>query len=306
MHEMLWLGESAALAGALLWAIASVLYGRVGQTIPPLVLNLLKGAIAIGLLGLTLWIQGAQWPQVSGQITLQLGLSGVIGIGLGDTAYLAALRNLGARRALLLETLAPPCSVILAWGVLGERLSGGAITGILITLVGVGWVIAERTPAQQSAQQSGATPSRQRWGLVWGLLAELAQASGAVLSRSALASSEITPLWSSLIRLVGGEVILVGLLLLTRVRQTSPRSTITWTQRGLMAIILAALGGTYLGIWLQQTALKFAPTGIAQTLLATSPLFVLPLVALLGEKITPRSLVGGAIAVIGIALLFNT
>lgn len=306
MNLEIWLGEIAALTGALLWAIASVLYGRVGQKISPLVLNLLKGAIAIGLLGVTLWIQRAAWPQVSGVVTLQLGLSGLIGIGLGDTAYLAALRNLGARRALLLETLAPPFSVILARVVLREQLSGGAIAGILITLAGVGWVISERTPAQQSAQPSVPTPSRQRWGLVWGLLAELAQASGAVLSRSALANSSITPLWSSLLRLVGGEVILIGLFVVAGTRQTPTLNPSTWTKRGLVAIVLAAIGGTYLGIWLQQTALKFAPTGIAQTLLATSPLFVLPVVALLGEKITLRSLIGVVIAVIGIALLFNT
>lgn len=299
MSWVLWLGEISALTGALLWAIASVLYARVGQKIPPLVLNLLKGAIAIVLLGVTLLVQRAVLPPVSAIVVIQLGLSGVIGIGLGDTAYLAALNSLGARRALLLETLAPPFSALLAWIVLDERLSGVAIAGILITLIGVGWVIAERTATGEPERHP------QRWGLLWGLLAELAQASGAVLSRSALATSSITPLWSSLIRLIGGEVIIVGLLLSNSLRQPLSLTSITWTKRGLLAIGLAAVGGTYLGIWLQQTALKFAPTGIAQTLLATSPLFVLPLVALLGEKITLRSLVGVAIAVTGIALLFN-
>ncbi|MEM8641999.1 MAG: DMT family transporter [Cyanobacteria bacterium P01_G01_bin.54] len=301
------IGELAALTGALLWAIASVVYGRmVGQRLPALLLNLLKGAIAIVLLLLTLLSQRATFPAVAGAAVGGLWLSGVVGIGLGDTAYLMALSQLGVRRALLLETLAPPITALLAWLVLGEQLSGAAIAGIGITMVGVGWVIVERNSAQP---MKAIVPPLNWRGLSWGLLAELAQGSGAVLSRQALADTAMTPLWSSLIRLVGGEMILVVLLAVYQWRGQTLGSS-CWrggkmSERGCLAIALAAFGGTYLGIWCQQTALKHAPTGIAQTLLATSPLFVLPIVALLGETLTLRSLLGVVIALVGIALLFN-
>lgn len=75
------------------------------------------------------------------------------------------------------------------------------------------------------------------------------------------------------------------------------------TLRSIGAIAIAAFGSTYLGIWLQQTALKFSPTGIAQTLLATSPLFILPLAALMGEKISSQAIGGVLIAVSGIFVL---
>jgi drug/metabolite transporter (DMT)-like permease len=88
-------------------------------------------------------------------------------------------------------------------------------------------------------------------------------------------------------------------------RRSIFKSTLTWSYKSVGAIAIAAFGGTYLGIWLQQIALKLSPAGIAQTLLATSPLFVLPIVALLGEKITLRATVGVSIAIAGIALLFN-
>ena len=68
--------------------------------------------------------------------------------------------------------------------------------------------------------------------------------------------------------------------------------------------LIASFGSTYLGIWLQQTSLKFAPTGIAQTFLATSPLFILPIVALQGEKISLRAILGAVISLGGIALMF--
>ena len=42
--------EIAALSAACLWLFASVVYGVLGQRIPPLQLNLVKGVIAIALL----------------------------------------------------------------------------------------------------------------------------------------------------------------------------------------------------------------------------------------------------------------
>jgi len=70
-------------------------------------------------------------------------------------------------------------------------------------------------------------------------------------------------------------------------------------------IAIASFGSTYLGIWLQQTSLKYAPAGIAQTFLATSPLFILPIVALQGEKISQRAILGVIISLGGIALMFS-
>jgi drug/metabolite transporter (DMT)-like permease len=53
------IGESAALSAALLWALSSVVYSRLGLKISPLPLNLHKGIIAIALISITLMIQGA-------------------------------------------------------------------------------------------------------------------------------------------------------------------------------------------------------------------------------------------------------
>jgi drug/metabolite transporter (DMT)-like permease len=74
--------------------------------------------------------------------------------------------------------------------------------------------------------------------------------------------------------------------------------------RILSITIGTAFAGTYLGIWLQQTALKYAPAGIAQSLVATSPLFVIPLSLWLGERVSPRAIVGVVLALGGIWLLF--
>lgn len=310
-------GEGAALLAAFLWAAASLMFGRMGRQLSPLVLNLVKGIFALAMLLLTLLIQlgGEQAPKLPVLSVILLALSGGLGIGLGDTAYFSAINALGARKALLLETLAPTMSTVLAWIFLSERLPLNAIAGILITLLGIAWVISERVP--------GDPVPATRAGLQISLVATACQAIGAVLSRAALAGTTVSPLWSSLIRLAAGLIFMAGLVIVcpqyleakstvivqsatamkaTRERWRAVMVALT-SPRLLASVAIASFFATYLGIWLQQIALKYTAAGIAQALLATSPLFVLPIAALLGEKISRRAILGVAVALGGVWLL---
>jgi drug/metabolite transporter (DMT)-like permease len=291
-------GELAALGAAFLWALSALIYAHLGQTIPPTTLNLSKGVIAIAFIAFTLIVQGNYWLTDLDAIALGLLLlSGVLGIGLGDTFYFEALNSIGARQALLLLALAPPLSAIIALICLQEALNLTAWAGILLTALGVAWVISERTPDTVS---KAVNPLR---GISFGILATLGQAIGAVLSRAALAETTITPLWSTLLRLIGGTLI----LLLWMPLQQSPSLWLkAFESKRLLGIItITALLSTYLGIWLQQMAFKYTATGIAQALLATSPLFVLPLAIWMGEVVTLRALLGVFVALGGIGLLFG-
>ncbi|NJL35389.1 MAG: DMT family transporter [Leptolyngbyaceae cyanobacterium SM1_4_3] len=289
-------GELAALSAALIWAIASIIYIRLGKQLPPLVLNLSKSAIAILLILLTLGLRGDFLPDTTPAAVGLLLLSGAIGIGFGDTAFFEALNCLGVRRCLLMEALAPPLTALLALIFLGEQLTLLSYLGIGLTVVGVSWVIVERVP---DAGQ-GNRPLR---GVGFGMIAALGQAGGSVLSRAALVGTEISPLWSTLIRLAAGvAVLLVWAVFQQRGKQgfrplRSPR---------LLAILtLAAFFSTYLAIWLQQTAFKFTAAGIAQALSATSPLFVIPVAMWMGDRVSPRAIFGVLIALGGVWLLFR-
>ena len=294
------LGELAALSAACLWAIAVVVYGHIGQTLPPLRLNVAKGAIALGFIVVTLLILQDPVPTTRPWPLGLLLLSGVMGIGIGDTFLFNSLNQLGARRALLLQTIAPVFGALLAWIFLQETISLPNGIGMGLTIAGIFWVIVERT---QPVDLSPVQPPHQIWqGIGYGLLSALAQAVGVVLARAALTQSEIGPLWSALLRIGAGEVI----LLLWLAWQPNHFQLITQPKEPLKllgTIVLGACLGTYLGIWLQQTSIKYAQVGIAQSLGATSPLFVLPIVAWLGETITFRAIAGAVLALSGIALL---
>lgn len=288
-------GELAALLAACLWAVSSTVYARIGQRIPPLELNLIKGTIAIALLICTCLLK-SDFNVAADPIHLcLLLLSGILGIGLGDTAFFFALNYLGARRALLMETLAPPLTAILALIFLQERLSLFALCGILLTILGVAWVVTERVPSNNSNIDLGR-------GIGFGILAAIALAGGAVLSRGVLATTNISPLWAALLRLIGGVLILVPWVWV-RQKQSRFQFKTLGSAKIIAAIFFAAFAGTYLGIWLQQTAIKLTAASIALTLTNTSPLFVIPIALCLGERVSPRAILGVAVALCGIALL---
>jgi len=289
-------GETAALVAAFCWAIASVGWGRAGRQVAPLELNFIKGAVGVVLLVVTLALQGGLFAPVEWRAVWLLGLSGAVGIGLGDTAYFEAINSLGARRALLLAMLAPPLAGIVAWVSLGERLAPMAWTGMALTILGVAWVITERIPG------SGKPASHLLRGVWMGVLAAMAQVFGAVLTRAAFAQTAVTPLFSALLRMSAAVMTVFVWITLSRPKKkwTVHRSRDVW---GL--VLAATFIGTYVGISLQQFAFKYTSTGVAQTLLSTSPLFILPIVVFVGEKVSPRAVAGVVVALIGIAMLFG-
>ncbi len=291
-------GELAALGVAFLWALTSIVYSKLGKKIPPLLMNLSKGGIAIVLIIFTILLSGQQLlPSINVIPFILLVLSGAVGIGIGDTAYFSALNRLGARRTLLLKTLGPPFAAIASAVFLKEQLSYTAWVGILLTVLGVAWVISER------ATSVTGTNKQLIPGIGFALLSAFTDALGAVFSRAALIDTSITPLWSAMVRLVGGALILLLWLMLERKPVGVPVKELR--SRKLLGIIaLCAFLSTYLGFWLQQISLKFTTAGVAKSLGATSPLFVIPITFFLGDVVTIRAIVGVFVAVAGVGLLF--
>lgn len=295
------IGELAALSAASIWACTSVFDNRLGKQICPSLMTLLKGGTGIIFLSLTLLWQGEQLPSFSPINIGFLLLSGVIGISFGDTCYYQTLNYLGPRRTLLLQVLTSPFSALIAFIYLHETLSFMNWLGMAVTITGVGWVLGE-TPCELQTNRV----TQFKTGAIYGLLGVMGQAVGAVLSRSALSHSSIHPLWSTLLRLIAGMIVLLIWHFLTRKKQTIPRKQhkhVWGFWIGTLA--LSAFFGTYLGGWLQQTAFKYTATGVAQALCATSPAFILPIGMWMGEKVSYRAVQGVLIAFVGIGLLLG-
>jgi drug/metabolite transporter (DMT)-like permease len=290
--------EMAALGTATCWATTGILASDAIRALGPFHFNLIRqGLVALLLAGIVLASGAMALPDGKGIAVL--ALSGVVGILLGDTLNFAAVGRLGPRRAGAIFALNAPMAAVLGWLILGERLGGQAALGIGITVAGVALAIMGRPPqaAHRLEQQSG----RLRAGLMFGLLAALGQAAGALVARPYMAGG-LDPYVGSLIR-VGASGLVMGIIATLPIAPPRPKAVTVTT---LLLTALTALIGLLLGMTLFLYALKGAQTGIIATLSATSPVIILPLLWLrTGQRPSAKSWAGAALAVAGLALIFT-
>lgn len=306
-------GELAALSAALLWAFGSVLYAGVGRYVRAVNMNLIKGVFSCSLMlavlvfGTFFNLSGfdlATIEVISKEAMTLLVISGVIGIGLGDTAYFACLRRIGPQNGLMLESTAPIMASLMALLLFQEYLSFMAWCGIVMTSAGV--VLVVKWSRSSFTHVPGLS------GVLFGLLAALCQATGIVLSRQALLMGQVEPLASALVRLSAALVIVLiwfGLRGAISYKPATRQSIVDTlkslhTNRLILKVAAAIFLGTFLGIWLMQTSVKYTSAGITQTLLATSPLFAMLIGRLRGQTQTPLVWLGLLLGFCGIGLLF--
>lgn len=289
------MGELYAVAAAITWAFGSLLFARIGRDgVPPGAMNLGKLIVAGALLSLTaLALTGHVVPlHAPASALLLLTLSGLAGLSIGDTAYFSAIVALGVPRAILLLSSAPVFAALGGFLWLGETLDARSLLGMALVFGGITLVVVRPDAPGESSTR----------GIVFGVIAALGQAAGSLLSRRAMQVG-LEPLAAAVGRILTGGVGLYVIALLTR--DAVPWTRALFTRRTFVRVGLASLVGTYAGIWLAQHALlKTRSTGVATTLLATSPVFALPLAHLAGnERMTLRAVLGVLVTIAGIAVL---
>jgi len=119
-----------------------------------------------------------------------------------------------------------------------------------------------------------------------------------------LTSTALTTLQSTIVRLAPALLALLVMIRLSGNRKDR-LATIKDDKKLMRLVLLSSFIGAYICLWLQQIAIENAPAGIAQTMLSTSPIFILPMMAMRGEKVSLRAAAGAAVAIFGITLVFG-
>lgn len=289
------LGDVSCLAAAAFWALAVTLFRRPIARFGAQAVNLGKNTIAAVLLGLTVLAAGqmASLGEASGRSLGLVAASGLVGMTLGDTALFAAVARLGAHRSLLLQTLAPVFTALLAWMIRGELVGPIQLAGSAAILAGIALVVSQR------GKQEHPKKPVDLLGLLYGLIAAFGQGAGVVLAKSGM--EEVPFLPAAFLRLVAAAAGLVLVMLLWGRGRVIGEIL---APRGLRAIAGPALLGTYVAVLLMMLGIALAPASIAAVLLATSPVFSLFVDAKVeGTPIEARGLGGTALAVVGVALI---
>lgn len=290
--------DALALGAAVCWAVSSL------SSVTP-VRHL--GAFAFTrwrmlLVTVMLWaatVAMGSWQSVPWDSYGVLGLSGLIGIFVGDTALFAAVNRLGPRRAGVLFATNAVFSAGLGFWVLSERMSAQAAWGGALTVAGVMTAIVLGRRKEESHTWE-VDRGHVGAGVALGLLAALCQALGALIAKPVL-GAEVDPVAASAVRVSAAAAAHCAVLWLGfKVAQAQNKPT--WrvlAQTGLNGFL-----GMGIGMSLILLALKHGDVGLVAILSSVSPVVVLPLLWWrLGRAPAPGAWLGAGLAVLGTGLV---
>ena len=293
-------GEWAALATSVCWSASAVFFGVASRRVGSLVVNRTRLVLASIFLVTThvLVFRSIVPLDAPPERWFWLGLSGIIGLALGDALLFQAFIDIGPRLGMLLLSTSPVLSALLAWAFLGEGISWMAWAGILVTVGGVVWVVLGRDRSEASAPTH-----RYAQGIGFALGSAACQAIGLILSKQGLVGN-YPALSGVVIRMLTATL---AILLLT-ILQGQARSTVDRLRqdpRMLLPAFAGSIVGPFLGVWLSLVAVQRAQVGIASTLMALPPVFLVPIGWIVfKERFGWQAVAGTLVAIIGVAMLF--
>jgi drug/metabolite transporter (DMT)-like permease len=302
--DIVFLGYLAGIGTSLMFSIGSNFFTFAGRQIGSAVVNRVRLVFAVVFIMLVHFLfYGTPFPfNAEPERFFFFGLSGFIGYALGDAFLFQGFVMVGPRLSMLMMSLAPVLSVILAFLFLNERLETQELIGIIIVVSGVLFVVSDNKAGNQSSQ--AITGSRDYWiGLGFALGGAVGQAVGLVLSKRGL-EGDFSPISGNVIRLMTA-MISIWIFTILAGQFSNTFRKLKERPDSFKYLIAGTISGPVIAVSLGLFSTQNVPAGIASTLQALMPIFLIPISYFVyGEKPTLRGLIGTVIVFTGILLLF--
>lgn len=287
------IGEIAGIFVSVCWTMSALFFEKAGYKIGSLSVNFIRLFMAIIFLGITgLFSRGLFFPtDATPYQWFWLGLSGFIGFYLGDMLLFQSYMVIGSRTAALIMSLAPMLTAIIGWFFLGEKLNGLNILAIVISMSGIMIAISNR-------QMKLNIPFK---GFLLAFGGALGQAVGLILSKKGMGNYD--PVAATQIRAMFG--LLSFGIMISVIGRWYKISEAFKNKSGIKAVTVGSFFGPFIGVALSLFAIQQTKTGIASTLMALVPVFIIwPSAIMFKEKIKPQQIIGAVISIIGVSLFF--
>jgi drug/metabolite transporter (DMT)-like permease len=292
------LGEFAALLTAVFWTVASLSFESASNKIGSVAVNILRLAIGyLFLCVLNLIRRGLIWPaDASVENWIWLSLSGLVGFVFGDLFLFKSYTMIGSRFSMLIMTLVPPITAFFSYIILGESLTLLHYLGMTLTFTGIAMAIFSM-PGKGEKLSLKFAPK----GILFAFGGAVGQALGLVLSKFGMKAYD--PFAATQIRIIAG--IFGYIFLVTLFSRWRNVKNGLKNRSGIALTSVGAFFGPFLGVSFSLVAIKYTEAGIASTIMALVPVFIiLPAVIFLKQRVTLPETLGAIVSVAGVALFF--
>ena len=306
------LGEIIALIVAMSWTVTALFADKASHRLGSMTANVIRLVLATFFLAVILWVGvGSPYPIYADEKAWAwLAASALVGYVFGDWCLFNCYLSIGARFGQLFMTLAPPMAAVAGWVILGETLTWKSGLAMAVTLCGIAISILSRGEGHQVRLT---LPLK---GVLLGLGAGLGQGVGLVLSKVGMehyadivppdapsAMETLLPFASTMIRAIVGAA---GFLVLMAIQKKAGElKAATHDRKGLGYALIMTVFGPVIGVSLSLMAVRYTSAGIASTLMALTPVFILiPYAFIYHQRIKARELLGVLVSMTGVALFF--
>jgi DME family drug/metabolite transporter len=294
------IGELAALGAAISWTVSALLYGKALQEAKPLSANIIRLTATSAFLIALLAVLGkfSVLASLETDTLILAGVSGIIGLGIGDTLYMVSLKSIGVSRAVPITCTYPLFTIVWAIFLVGEPVTLSIVFGAVAIVFGIWLLSREKNRANRGAEKK-------------------------ILSKSVAIALTTAIIWSIGITMVNIAMkeapdldhaytlnilrVIAAAALMTAASPIIDR-TPGFTRIGKKNVIAIIIGGIVaLGFGWFLLTYSFIHTLEAQAvpISSTTPLFSTFLgAALLHEKLTAKGALGAIIIVFGVFLIF--
>jgi len=293
------MGDLAALGAAICWTISAILYKGAMLNAKPVPANIVRltGAGVVLLTFLAVIGKLGVLMSLSTYAVLLACVSGIIGLGFGDTLYLTSLKLIGVARAVPITCIYPLFSLL--WVVFrGETVTLTIVFGAVAIVLGI-WLL--------SREEETGKGETQKKILVKGVAAALATAViwSVSITMINMAIQETSDLDHAL-AINTFRVIAIAIFLLVSVPIIDRDFGFLKMQRKtLIALIVGGIVALGLGWFFLTFSFIYTLESRAVPISSTTPLFsTLSGIIFLHEKMTTKNALGSILIVVGIFLIF--
>lgn len=291
-------GEIAGLATAICWTATAMSFQYASRRIGSVSVNLIRMVFAFVFYLIYSRIVLGQWLPLdaSPEAWLYLGISGLIGFVIGDYFLFKSYEYVSSKISMLIMSTAPAFAALLGWIMIKDPFTWMNFFGMALVMLGVAVVILKKDT--ESGKRRIRYPIK---GIFFAFGGAIGQGVGSVFSKIGMAEND--PFASSQIRVIIG---LIGFtIMISFMKHWKNLFEGVKDKKASKALVIGSFFGPFLGVSLGMVAFKYTSLGVASTLMATVPVFILlPSHIILKEKLTLNEVVGAIIAVMGIAIFF--
>ena len=289
------IGSAIGLIAAFFWAMSANVYKSQSDEATPLAISSLKIWMSLAVMAVIVILPFRTAPFfIPFNAILNLAASMIIGLVIGDVAYLTSQERIGVSYAFPIAATFPISTYIIAIFVVDEIILWTRFVGIILAVIGVILISSAQASTSNDEEKSS---NFDRIGLFLALFTALCWSVGSVLLQIGVA--EVDPIDANFVRMIFGAGIIAPLFL-GSVRRGMPKPT----RKATKIVLVAAFFGMAWGSLLYTYAVKMIGASVASVLGSISPLFALPIsIFFLKEKVTFRSILGILLTVSGVILV---